>query len=120
MVVFLGCAGIIGLFSIPALSTMGAISEAQALAMESQAVKDVVGEDIKIGAPTQSQQGQDVTMKFPLSGSDGEGTLVLALHYNSLWDIETTVLNVEFDDEETVDLLNSDEFNVVVEDDPDA
>ena len=111
------CGGGGVLIGLPAMGIIQAQTSAFATITESQAAQDLLGTPIEVGEPTNAQQnGKNVTMVIPVSGPKGSGTATVTITPKGIMDFPVTSIILKTDDGEEVDLLNSDEFNIKIED----
>ena len=114
LVVLLLCGGGIAALAVPAMGVFQAISEAQSMAQESAEVQAAIGSPVEFGPPAQSQDGQTITYEFPMTGPDGSATLTMKMQV-SFSASENQEVVVELEDGTKIDLLNSEEFNLDIE-----
>ena len=116
------CGGGIAAIAVPAISAGQALNSAQALASESQAVKDALGEPLTFGAPAQQSQTDPSNLVFevPVQGSEASGKLLITLNWASYSKFDVSGLELETEDGQKIDILNSDELNITVEDPDDS
>ncbi len=112
------CGGGIAAVAVPLISFGQALNSAQAMASESQAAKDAFGEPLSFGAPAQQSQTDPSNLVFevPVKGSTASGKLIITLNWASYSKFELSGLELETEDGEKIDILNSDELNITIED----
>ena len=119
LIIILVCGG--GIFGLIywSMSFAETFNNAQAMARESQAVQDALGEDLTFGeTPAQSQDPDNpglITFSFPVSGSKGEGELLITVEF---FQNETKSIVVQLEDGTEIDVMASEEFNLDI-DEPD-
>jgi len=109
-----GIAGIVAMIW-PAVNTIA--QEVPAKLMESQPLIDAVGEPITVGTPVQKgQEGEAVIIfQYPVSGPEGSGTATANVRWKSFseWSIDSLTVDV---DEQTIDVLASEEVELDIDD----
>ena len=117
ILLLLVCGGGIGLSFMFGMPVVNTIIEANTAVSSNQKVADALGSPVTIGQPVQrTAEGNNVGLDFPISGPKGSGTMKLDLEWKSWNKWEMTGLTVEVKDGETIDVLNSEEFKLDVED----
>ncbi len=120
ILLLLACGGGIAAVFTMAMPLVNRLNEAQAMVSENDQVIEALGDDLTFGQPSQrtKQDGDQVKieMDLPVSGSKASGTAKMILGWKSFstWDLES--LKVETEDGQTIDVLNSSEFNLDVDD----
>jgi hypothetical protein len=83
---------------------------------ENPQVIAAVGEPVEVGPPEQKGQNQETVMfEFDVSGPDGNGTANAAIRWKSFseWAIDSLTVDV---DDQTIDILASEEVEVDIDD----
>lgn len=115
------CGGGLGLVVTMVMPFVTSITQSHTLVNADERVEAALGSPLTIGQPGQrAPEGNIVGLDFPVTGPKGSGTMKMDLEWKSMFNWEMTRLTVEVEDGDTIDVLNSDEFNLDIEDSMDG
>lgn len=107
------CGGGLGLGFMMLMPVLKSMTHANTLVSSDEKVIAALGSPVTIGQFGQQRpEGNKVGLDFPVTGPKGSGTMKLDLEWKSWNKWEMTSLTVEVKDGETIDVLNSGEFDL--------
>lgn len=119
LILFLFCGGIIGVVGYFGIGFAQTLEEVKTMVKDNQAVKDALGEPVKFKDTIPAFKTDETVVEYelPIEGADGTGIAKIRLDMKSVTEPVIEAVDVKIDDtDESIDVLNSSDFDVEIED----